>query len=951
MKLLRRALTVLAGVVILSAPALAQTRTGSIFGSVRDATGQVLPGVSVTLSGPTLVTDQVTSTSAETGSYRFLALPPGTYTLRFELSGFKTHVNEGVVVEVGGNTGINVQLELSSVEEVVTVVGESPMVDTKSTVIGANFDVALLEEVPSARDVWSLLEHQAPGVTTNRLDVGGSETGLQALYSARGTGWQQNSYYLNGVNVTCPDALGASGYYYDYESFEEVQVETGSHPASVNAAGVYLNMVTKTGGSEYAGGSSFFYQSNATQGENIDDELRARGATSAAFDYLSDFNVQFGGPIVTDKSTFFGSFRDERVHRFVPGFPAGCNPNEPDTCITEDTDMWQFLVKNTTQINDKNRVGAEWHHMSYYKPWRDAAANRTPDATWVEDDTFDIVQAEWTSTLSQNALLDARFSHLAVFFPTYQQPEATLQPAQDVGLNQFFNAHMTNVERHRKRFAYKADLTYFKEAWGGGNHEFGFGIEYNHSPIYNENTTIGDVFLLFRNGAPDQVQLRNTPFNNKYGIDQLSFYVDDIITVGSRATLKVGLRYDAYDGFLPAQSSPAGTWVPARDFAEVTGLLDVGSFAPRLGLIYRLLEEKSVTLKASYGRYYSQFTTGFPNYANKNGGLADTWTWTDRNADAQFQNGEQTTLLVSQLANGNTIDTDYQHPYTDEFTLGVESELTRDTSISFTYSIRRGRRLHDAVDLGVPFSAFSPVSVIDPGPDGRVGTGDDGGSMTVYNQDPATRGQNRFQLTNPDVLNPSTGENLTYFMDYNGFEVIFSKRYRDKWQAMVSYSYNDTNTVTRGAADGEVANNFFTTPNQLINAVGRSFFDREHQFKLLGSYHAPYGVNIGGVFRAQSGQPVARTFTVGGLAQGTITVLAQPVGAQRLPSVATADLTFTKDFALGERGVLITPEMEIFNIFNANTVTNQNMASGANYQRVINFLSPRIFRFGVRVKF
>jgi hypothetical protein len=951
MKLLRRALTVLAGLTILSAPALAQTRTGSIFGSVRDATGQVLPGVSVTLSGPTLVTDQVTSTSTETGSYRFLALPPGTYTLRFELSGFKTHVNEGVVVEVGGNTGINVQLELSSVEEVVTVVGESPMVDTKSTVIGANFDEALLEEVPSARDVWSLLEHQAPGVTTNRLDVGGSETGLQALFSARGTSWQQNSYYLNGVNVTCPDALGASGYYYDYDSFEEVQVETGSHPASVNAAGVYLNMVTKTGGSEYAGGSSFFYQSNGTQGENLDDELRSRGATSAAFDYLSDFNVQFGGPIVTDKSTFFGSFRDERVHRFVPGFPTGCDPNNPDTCITEDTDMWQFLVKNTTQINDKNRIGAEWHHMSYYKPWRGAAANRTPVATWVEDDTFDIVQAEWTSTLSQNALLDVRFSHLAVFFPTFQQPDAVLQSAFDAGLNQFFNARDFNTERHRKRFAYKADMTYFKEAWGGGNHEFGFGFEYDHSPIFNENTAIDDVDLRFRNGAPDQVLLRNTPFNNKYGIDQLGFYVDDIITIGSRATIKLGLRYDAYDGYLPAQTSPAGTWVPARDFAEVNGLLDVGSFAPRFGVTYRLLEEKSVTLKASYGRYYNQFTTGFPNYANQNGSLADTWTWTDRNADALFQNGEQTTLLVSQLANGNTIDPDFQHPYTDEFTVGIETELTRDTALSFTFSNRRGRRLNDAVDLGVPFSAFSPVGAIDPGPDGRVGTSDDGAAITVYNQDPATRGQNRFQLTNPEVLDPSTGENLDYYVDFNGFEIMFNKRFRDSWTGLVSYSYNDTETVTRGLADSDVANNFFINPNQLINAVGESFFNRTHQFKMIGSYHTRWGVRIGGVFRAQSGTPVARTFTVGGLSQGTITVLAEPVGAQRLPSVYTADLQFAKDFTVGERGLVISPEVHMFNIFNANTVTDQNMASGANYLRVINFLSPRIFRFGVRVKF
>jgi hypothetical protein len=103
--------------------------------------------------------------------------------------------------------------------------------------------------------------------------------------------------------------------------------------------------------------------------------------------------------------------------------------------------------------------------------------------------------------------------------------------------------------------------------------------------------------------------------------------------------------------------------------------------------------------------------------------------------------------------------------------------------------------------------------------------------------------------------------------------------------------------------------------------------------------------------RAQSGTPVARTFTVGGLNQGTVTILAEPVGEERLPNVATADLQISKDFSIGSRGARISPEVHMFNTFNANTVTSINTASGANYNTVLNFLSPRIFRFGVRVKF
>ncbi len=695
---------------LLVSPLLAQTQSGAIDGTVRDATGQVLPGVSVTLEGETLITSHVTTTSDQ-GVYRFRNLPPGVYALRFELSGFKTLNREGVIVDVGKTTAINVTLELATVAETVTVIGESPMVDVKSTVIGTNFDEQVLQDVPSARDVWSLLEHQAPGVTTNRLDVGGSETGLQAVFSARGSSWQQNSYYLNGVNVTCPAALGASGYYYDFDSFEEVQVETGSHPASVNAPGVFLNMVTKTGGNEIKGGGAFYYQESGTQSSNFTKELEDRGASPSAFDFLSDANAQLGGPIVRDRSTFFFSWRDERVHRFVPGFPAGCDPDDPSTCKTENTDMWQFVVRNSTQLNERNRVSGEWHHMSYFKPNRGAAGNRPPEATWIEDDTFDIVQGEWNATLSQNALLDVRFSHLRVWFPTFQQPDVTGQAAQDVVTGQFLNARNFDTERLRRRFTYKSDLTYFAEQWGASNHELKFGFEFSHNTVRNETTAIDDVFLLFRNGAADRVIFRNTPLVSREALNQTSAYADDVITVGQRLTIKVGLRFDRYHGFLPEQNSPPGTFVPARSFPERKGLLVVQSFAPRLGVVIGLEEGGKSALKASWGRYYHQFSTGFVNFANQNGILSDTYQWTDLNGDGQFQLGEQGQLLASQIAAQNLIDPDLQHPYTDEFTIGIEKEIAADVSVSATFSRRTGNRLTDSVDIGVPFSAYTPLTI------------------------------------------------------------------------------------------------------------------------------------------------------------------------------------------------------------------------------------------------
>jgi hypothetical protein len=916
--------------VILTAAGLsAQTRTGSISGTVRDATAQVLPGVSITLEGATLVTAQVT-TSSETGLYRFINLPPGQYDIRAELSGFQSLTLQAIRVDIGRNTPVDISMQLATVAETVTVIGESPLVDVKTTVTGASFDEALLSEVPSARDVWSVLEHQAPGVTTSRLDVGGSETGLQALFSARGTPWQQNSYYLNGVNVTCPAALGASGYYYDFDSFEEVQVATGSHPASVNAPGVFLNMVTKTGGSDFHGGGTFYFQNDSTQGDNLTDELRAQGASRGDFDYLSDANAQLGGPIVKEKSTFYFSWRDERVHRFVSGFPE-----------VESTDMWQFLIKNNTQINDRNRVGVEWHHMSYYKPNRDAAGNRAPEATWIEDDTFDIVQAEWNSTISDNALLDVRFSHLKVFFPTFLQPDGTLQAAYDAGTNFFFNAHDIEVERDRRRYTMKGDLTYFREQWLNANHEFKFGVEWDWNPIENVTRANDDVEIRFRNGAADEVRLRNTPLISKEAINQFAFFVDDIVNVGPRVTLKLGLRYDAYEGYLPEQNSAAGTWVPDRSFPERRNILDVGSFAPRLGLVVGLEENGRSAFKASWGRYYHQFPTSVPNFANQNASLFDTYDWTDLNGDNLFQNGEQGVILSRGIAAQNLVDPEFIHPHTDEFTVSLEKEFAQNLFASGTYSHRMGRDLNDSIDIGIPFSAYSEVNATDPGPDGRLGTGDDGAVFTVFNLDPAYRGKNQRMFTNPEGFK----------LDSDTVELVLQKRFSDNWQGLVSYTWMDAETTTRGGAgDGDGANGFYDHPNNLINAEGaKPFWHRPHQFKVVGSYQLPKDFRISGVIRAQSGAPYARTFTVGGLNQGTVTILSEKNGDSRLESVATADITVGWTYRT-ER-VSIAPEFSLFNIFNANDIFSINTASGANFGRILGFLAPRIFRVGVRVNF
>jgi hypothetical protein len=259
-----------------ASPVLAQVQTGDITGKVTDNTGAVLPGVAVTLTGTTLIQPQNAVTS-ETGTYNFPRLPIGTYAVRFELPGFKTVVRDGVRVTLGFTAQIDQQLEISTVQETVTVSGESPVVDTKSTAARTTFDLEMLQNLPSARDPWVMLE-RVPNITMDRINVGGSQSGQQSGYISRGSSTGNNKWALDGVDITDMSATGASPIYYDFDMFQEMQVTTGGADASQQTGGVGINFVTKSGTNRFKGMGRLYNTNDRFQADNVTDEIRAAGA-------------------------------------------------------------------------------------------------------------------------------------------------------------------------------------------------------------------------------------------------------------------------------------------------------------------------------------------------------------------------------------------------------------------------------------------------------------------------------------------------------------------------------------------------------------------------------------------------------------------------------------------------------------------------------------------------
>jgi hypothetical protein len=237
-------LLVAAFVLAAAAPGYAQgggaSSTGTIQGRVTDAQGAVLPGVTVTATSPALLGQQ-TAVTSETGNYRFPAVPPGTYTIAYELPGFNTVKREGIQITLGFTANVNVELALATLQETVTVTGESPVIDTSTTRVQQNFKLEQLQSIPNGRDMWALLA-VTPSVQMARIDVGGNRAGTQTGYTAYGFNGQVR-VLIEGINTT--EGTGGAGFYFDYASLEEVFLGTTGQTAEMPNPGVQSQFIAK----------------------------------------------------------------------------------------------------------------------------------------------------------------------------------------------------------------------------------------------------------------------------------------------------------------------------------------------------------------------------------------------------------------------------------------------------------------------------------------------------------------------------------------------------------------------------------------------------------------------------------------------------------------------------------------------------------------------------------
>lgn len=936
-----RRIFVLASLAVFLAAPLAQAQTtGSITGIVTDASGAVMPGTTITITSDRLQTAQ-TQVSDASGAYRFDRLAPGTYAVKFELQGFRTVDRPDVRISAAFVATINAKMEVGSVSETITVTGESPTVDVRSNIQQTVMNQEILEGIPTGRDPWSLAK-LIPGVQVATYDVGGTQSMQQSSLSAHGSSTNDVSYNIDGATVNWPGGGGgATMIYYDQGMFEEVNYMTSAIPAEMLAGGVNINMVTKDGGNQWKGNVRYNFSNSSLQSDNFSETKKLvpsfRGNPT---DMTYDFNVSGGGAIKANKLWVNGTTRLWVVNKFVNA------TNADGSQALDDNDLKNYSGKMVYQLSANQKLIGSYFWNNKIRGHRRDSNDIIPDiASRRQTNPVQTTQAKYTG-IKGSLVFESNFSVMDGQTNYLYQPETDPNSVRiiDTVTTQVFNAQTQELHQPNSRHQFDNTFTWGKSGLGG-EHLFKAGVQWGRLYYGEDASVLNDHWLVLNNGNPVSVRIWNSPAFSENEAKVTGFFIQDAWTM-NRLTLNIGGRFDKYVGSIPEESAPGGTFSGPRTFpAREVINQNIGVW--RAGATYDLTGSGRTALKFSASRYGLQ--VGIDRVTNVNPlsvGSADC-PWTDPNGNRKYDVGEINLATCPAFSGGAVTGYDpagVDWPYSDEITAGVETQLPGAVRMGAMFYYRTNRKQLGQVNTSQPASAYTKYTVNIPnGPGGTV-SNPKPTTAEVYNIDPAVNSLTTNVRDNVDYLNT----------DYKGVEVTMTKRFSKKWQMQMGF--------TLGKNEGGVSGgNDLNDPNNTRYPTGIVGNDSEQALRLSGSYVLPWDIDVAGSLVANNGYPYVSTYSLTralAAQQGiTLTRASQTIqlskrGDERLDNVYLLDLRFSKRFRFGSRS--IAPQIDIFNLANADTVVNTTTAVGGSYLLPSGgdpILSPRIIRLGFSLNF
>ncbi len=988
-KLLVRALMAVPLALLLAGgAAFAQQVTGTIYGKVLDDQGLAVPGATVTISSPQHIATEVRTTTDQ-GTYRVdRLLPSQNYTVVVELTGFRKMTFERVNLFAGQLIEVNATLSPGGVEETVTVIGETPLVDIKSSQTMITIDTNIVDNIPLGRSASSLVESM-PGVqeSADLAPRGGGHRGT----TVHGGGPRESYFSIDGA-AAMDIVYGHLAFGVPIDMIEEVQVTTGGIPAEFGQAtsGVF-NFVTKSGGNDFSGVVNYYYKGEDLESNNLTPELEEELGSKASTIKDQEYGGTLGGPIKRDSIWFFGSIRRLNLEVLQPILPT-----QPQT-----RDTTQSFFKVTGQAGDSLLSGSLSSQRTSLFP-ENVSGFQNVDApeTWRSlDDQGDLLNLKFTHIVNENTIFDAQYNQIwKRNHNNYPNNPDFAVGYRDQGTQLEFGGLVEGIRtlKARNTWGVRLNLSHFREN-AGGSHQIKAGFFMDRP---NSDRSFGypggeDVLQQLLFGAAYRVRLDLLPLTSQArNIDTYAVFAQDQWTIGDRLTLNLGLRWEIAEAWLPEQSRGGGRWFPVQTIPETRNLINFNNLSPRLGFAYALGEAKRTSIKASFSRHYHTLITQDHAVAVPEIGGGETYEWNDLNGDLVFQDGEQGQLISRILSPTldtvrEVIDPNLENSWVDAFQIKLEHELTNDFVVSVAGIFKREKNLFDTVirrttgDQQNPFNDYRSIDVVN-----QI----DGSPLTIFALKPEFLGsQSVSYLTNPTFVG------VELFRNYNVLEIVVQKRFRDGWQFLAAYNYNDTNGNIGNNFTGTTLQNFvYNTPNTLINVEGPLDHDSPHQIKLQGTYTLPYDILVSGFYSGSTGIPIhifqpfmadlapgaytvrhfplcpggaievdAKGHSGGGggcrpaplgnpniVVETNIDVAGEPRGLRRFDFRHNLDLRVEKQIPFGD-GMKVGLILDVFNLTNTNRVTSYSSLKFdiPQFLQASTIETPRILRLGVRFSF
>jgi hypothetical protein len=884
----RQALILLIALAATAAFLSAQVPTSKLFGVVTDEQGTPLPGVSIEATSPKLV-GAGAAVSDENGVYRIFALTPGIYKVTFVLQGFKTVTRDGIIVEVEQSVKLNVVMQLGAIEEKVTVIGQSPLIDVKSTVKGVTITKEVFELLPRGRDFDTLVA-AVPGVQNEPLLSG---------VSVDGASGSENMFYVDGTDIT-NIYYGVRGQGVAFEFVDEVQVKASGYQAEYGGSlGGVIHVITRQGGNSFHGDVIAYYSGSSLTGKER-DSLRYALYDPLVSEYVNyqdlygkdkvdrlEAGFNLGGYIIKDRLWFYGSFlpvyRSTTRHvRFEPSLIK--------SDFTRRDYFWNFQAKLTAQPFRFARLGASFiSNFNNYKgnlPPRDGTGN--PADVWGD---YGYRYPNWTAaayadfTLGNNLLISLRGgSFYNNKTDQLVQPHEPIYihggtgnsvfpdiPSQYIRPRGWSNSAVITVTE--KNVAQKSfigsDLTYYLSF--GGEHAWKFGVQWVRTaedwkdglkypdfpaislawgrPFIYLGQNYGQGTYGYYSVFGNETTGPSRGFFYKVHSDRWALYLQDSWTIKGRLTLNLGLRTESE--YIPSYSSnPALKGKKPIDFKFGDKL------APRVGLVYDVFGDANLKIFGSYGLYFDVMklyiaAAAFGGWKNVAAYYTlDTYEW-DKIGKNSYYPG--TLLRVVDFLSGSwTVDPGLKPMSQQEISFGVEKKLRENLSATVRL-VQKHLRLA-VEDVGVITGTDIIYYMANPG----------------YGYSRSTTNGGKFDAKYPECPKAKR--------EYWGLNFSLDKRLSGRWLGGFSYTWSRLTGNYSGLASSDETSwararnspnaevNFdtwFTAYDKNLNPVdGPLATDRPHVFKLYGAYTFPFRLTVGALVNAMSGTPTTEYWNI-----------------------------------------------------------------------------------------